>query len=87
MTRLNFKVECNQSHWFETIAAFNCEPAAKAYAQACAETNPQFQYRVKILSRHGRRFRGGICPAREVAPSAHTCPADSSHRTEAGEPE
>lgn len=47
MTRLNFKVECNQSHWFETIAAFNCEPAAKAYAKACAETNTRFQYRVK----------------------------------------
>lgn len=50
VTKLPFSVYCNQcphrTQFWERIAAFNVESAAKWYAQECAKTNPQFGYRV-----------------------------------------
>jgi hypothetical protein len=44
---LPFKVECKSTYpFYETIAAFDCEPAARAYAHNCAEANEAFTYRV-----------------------------------------
>lgn len=47
MTKLPYKVECKSSlPFFELIAAFDCEQAAKAYAEECERVNRRFQYRV-----------------------------------------
>ena len=50
---LPYKVECKSTFvFFETIAAFDCEPAAVGYMHDCAASNPQNSYRVtkgKIL--------------------------------------
>ncbi len=49
--KLPYKVECKSSYpFFETIAAFDCESPALAYAADCAATaknrNLSFEYRV-----------------------------------------
>lgn len=45
---LPYKIECKSTlAFYETIAAFNCERAALAYAGECALTNMNFSYRVK----------------------------------------
>lgn len=42
-----YVVECKSTYpFFETIAAFNVDSVAEAYARDCRETNPQFVYRV-----------------------------------------
>lgn len=47
MTKLPYKVECKSSYpFFELIAAFDCEQAAKAYSEECARLNVRYQYRV-----------------------------------------
>jgi hypothetical protein len=46
---LTHAVECNRGVYFETIAAFDCEPAARWYAQACAEVHPEYAYRAVAL--------------------------------------
>ncbi len=47
MTKLPFKVEVKSTYLFyKTIAAFDVECAAVAYARDCAQTNPAFLYRV-----------------------------------------
>lgn len=45
--QLPYSVECKSSRpFFERIAAFDIAHAARAYADECATTNPQFEYRV-----------------------------------------
>ena len=45
--KLPYVVECKSTYpFFEVIAAFDCEAACKHYAKDCAETNPQFEYRI-----------------------------------------
>ncbi len=45
--QLPYSVECKSSYpFFERIAAFDIAHAARAYADECATTNPQFEYRV-----------------------------------------
>lgn len=47
MKKLPFKVECKSSYpFFELIAAFDCESAARAYAKDCAAANPKYAYKV-----------------------------------------
>lgn len=47
MAKLPYQVQCKSIYpFFETIAAFDCDKAAFTYAAACAETNPQAEYRV-----------------------------------------
>lgn len=47
MTKLPYKVECKSSYpFFETIAAFDVEQAAKGYASECSLVNNSFTYRV-----------------------------------------
>lgn len=49
---LLYKVECKSLAFFETIAAFDCQPAAEAYASRCSEAAFKgVAYRVK----RGRR--------------------------------
>ena len=46
-SKLPYVLECKSSYpFFETIAAFDCEPPAKKYAASCAEANPTNTYRV-----------------------------------------
>ena len=48
MTKLPYLVECQSTYpFFETIAGFDIEAAATRYASECAETNPNFHYRVR----------------------------------------
>jgi hypothetical protein len=51
MAKLPYKVECKSMFaFYEVIAAFDCEPAAKRYVEACEEgaraTNSTYLYRV-----------------------------------------
>lgn len=48
-----YRVECRPAaqHFFEVIAAFNCESAALAYATECQVTNEPYDYRVTIHKR------------------------------------
>lgn len=47
MSKLPYKVECKSTYeFFETIAAFDCQQAAFAYAQRCASGNLRSDYRV-----------------------------------------
>lgn len=50
---LKYRVDCKPSgqHFFETIAAFNSDRVALAYAKDCSATNPEFEYECK--RRHG----------------------------------
>ena len=45
MAKLPYKVECKSSYpFFETIAAFDCEQAARTYVLDCSLANPSFTY-------------------------------------------
>ncbi len=45
--KLPYVVECKSTYpFFETICAFNCEPPARRYAEACAKGCPANEYRV-----------------------------------------
>ena len=45
--KLQYVVECKSTYpFFEEIAAFNVNEVALHYARECAETNPQYVYRV-----------------------------------------
>lgn len=57
MTGLLYKVECRFTHYFEAIAAFDCQPAAVAYALQCSEAAFKgVAYRVKKGRRVLRDF-------------------------------
>lgn len=44
---LPFFVECKSTHpFFETIAQFDCRPAAEGYVASCSTANPAFEYRI-----------------------------------------
>lgn len=44
---LAFHVECKSSRpFFETIAQFDCRPAAEGYVATCSTVNPAFTYRI-----------------------------------------
>lgn len=46
---LPFIVRCKSLQpFFETIAAFNCRPAADGYAGECRTANPTFEYQVAV---------------------------------------
>lgn len=48
MNELPFVVECNMGRYFEPIAAFNSLSVAQSYKYDCAETNPNFTYRLIV---------------------------------------
>lgn len=58
---LPYHVECKSTHpFFELIAAFDCEPPARAYAQACAENSQDNEYRVTKRGRVRVTFKGAF---------------------------
>lgn len=59
-SKLPYVLECKSTYpFFETIAAFDCEPPAKKYAAACAEANPQNTYRVVNREKVLASYAGG----------------------------
>lgn len=51
-SKLPYVLECKSTYpFFETIAAFDCEAAARAYGQKCSEASPEYTYRV---SKHAK---------------------------------
>lgn len=47
MSKLSYEVRCKSTApYYELIAAFDCEQAAKAYAEECERVNKRFAYRV-----------------------------------------
>lgn len=46
MRHLQWKVECKFTHFYEVIAAFDCDTAALNYAAECAKAHPLVEYRV-----------------------------------------
>ena len=66
MAKLPYQVECKSLYpFFETIAAFDCDRAAFAYASRCAENNMKFDYQV----RKGRKI---LADANACRPSSVT---------------
>ena len=46
-SKLPYKVECKSTYpFYELIAAFDCEHAARAYADECYDANPKYSYHV-----------------------------------------
>lgn len=47
MKQLEYVVVCKSTlAFFETIAAFDCEPIADIYMRDCRKANPMFQYKI-----------------------------------------
>jgi len=55
MKRLPFVLEVNSGHYWEKIAAFDCERPAVRYMADCAGNGLNFKYRV----RKGRKIIAG----------------------------
>lgn len=51
LKNLAHAVLCKSTYpFFETIAAFDCEPAADIYMRACRSANPRYEYKVVAIS-------------------------------------
>ena len=64
MAKLPYQVQCKSTYpFFETIAAFDCQQAAFAYAVECATVNLKFDYQMV----RGRRIMANADACRHMA--------------------